>query len=126
MLDIRKQISYWREGALEDIAVADELVISGRLRHGLYFAHLALEKILKAHVCRHTGELAPRLHNLIRLTNLAGTKLTKEYSSLLAEMNEFNIEGRYPDIQQEEITQEKAEDFLTRSKEVFQWLIQQL
>jgi len=64
MLNIQHQIAYWRDGAVENWEVARELVSSGRVRHGLFFAHLALEKVLKAHVCRHTRNLAPRLHNL--------------------------------------------------------------
>jgi hypothetical protein len=34
-------------------------VARGRTRHGLFFAHLALEKTLKAHVCRATNENWP-------------------------------------------------------------------
>ncbi len=54
MIDIEKQIAYWRKGASEDWHVAKQLVKSQQTRHGLFFAHLALEKLLKAHVCRHT------------------------------------------------------------------------
>lgn len=43
MIDIHKQIAYWRNTATEDWLVAQELMDSGRLRHGLFFAHLALE-----------------------------------------------------------------------------------
>jgi HEPN domain-containing protein len=65
MVDISKQINYWRDGATEDWAVAQELIDRDKIRHGLFIAHLALEKMLKAHVCRKTAELAPRIHNLL-------------------------------------------------------------
>ncbi|NCO95976.1 MAG: HEPN domain-containing protein, partial [Armatimonadetes bacterium] len=52
MIDVEKQVAYWRDGAKEDWEVAQELVDRGRTRHGLFFGHLALEKLLKAHVCR--------------------------------------------------------------------------
>ncbi|MEW5801581.1 MAG: hypothetical protein AB1847_05675 [bacterium] len=39
--------------------MARELIEHGRSRHGLFFAHLALEKVIKAHICRHTQEPAP-------------------------------------------------------------------
>ncbi len=71
MIDIDKQIAYWRDSADEDFAVARELVRRTRIRHGLFFAHLALEKALKAHVCRVTQDIAPRVHNLVRLAELA-------------------------------------------------------
>jgi len=47
MVDIAKQIAFWRDGANEDWDVARQLVDTGRTRHGLFFAHLALEKYLR-------------------------------------------------------------------------------
>jgi HEPN domain-containing protein len=96
MVDIGKQIGYWRNGAEEDWSVGQHLVSRGSLRHGLFFAHLAIEKTLKAHVCRASGELAPPVHNLVRLAEKAGVTLSEEQIDLLAEVNGFNIEGRYP------------------------------
>ena len=52
MIDVEKQVAYWRASAAEDWQVTEELVSLGRTRHSLFFAHLALEKLLKAHVCR--------------------------------------------------------------------------
>ncbi len=78
MVDIGKQIHYWVEGAKEDWEVAQELLSKGRVRHGLFLGHLALEKILKAHVCRTTQDLAPRIHNLIRIAELAGFNLSSD------------------------------------------------
>lgn len=126
MIDIEKQVTYWRDGAAEDWEVAQDLVKNGRVRHGLFFAHLALEKVLKAHVCRHTQDLAPRLHNLIRLAKLAELSLTETQTDILAEMNAFNIEGRYPDILAPPPSQDEAKDYLRRAQEVYQWLTTQL
>ncbi len=72
MVDVAKQIDYWRTGGDEDFAAAESLVEEGHLRHGLFFAHLAVEKILKAHVTRQTREVPPRIHNLVRLAEMAG------------------------------------------------------
>jgi HEPN domain-containing protein len=72
MVNIGKQIAYWRNGAEEDFPVGIKLVKEGSVRHGLFFIHLAFEKILKAHVCRKTGELSPRSHNIVRLLNCPG------------------------------------------------------
>lgn len=96
MVDIGKQITHWRNGSGEDWEVARDLVERGRIRHGLFFAHLALEKTLKAHICRATNELAPPIHNLVRLAEGAGLALTPEQRDLLAEVNSFNIEGGTP------------------------------
>lgn len=46
MFDIEQQADYWRQGAQEDWDAGQALVERGYLRHGLFFVHLALEKIL--------------------------------------------------------------------------------
>ena len=126
MIDIPKQITYWRDGAQEDLVVAEELMVHGRIRHGLFFAQLALEKLLKAHVCQHKGDIAPRIHNLVRLAELAEIPLEQEQVYVLAEMNSFNIEGRYPESLTPPPTLEEARSYLTRAKEVFEWLMNRL
>jgi HEPN domain-containing protein len=92
----------------------------------LFFAHLALEKALKAHVCRHTNDLAPRLHNLVRLAEISDVRPSQDYEDVLAEMNAFNLEGRYPDMLMPPPSLPEARDYLTRTEEVFQWLLSQL
>ena len=98
MLDIEAQVAYWRGGAEEDWAVALELLQHRRERHALFLAHLALEKVLKAHVCRETRDLAPRIYNLVRLAQLSGTAIPHSSLDILAEMNAFSMEGRYPKV----------------------------
>jgi len=126
VIDIDKQIAFWRNSAEEDLAVAHDLVGRNRIRHGLFFAHLALEKALKAHVCRVTQDIAPRLHNLVRLAELAELDLRPAQMDTLAEMNSFNIEGRYPDTLSTPPSQEEAENYMAQADEVFQWLIELL
>lgn len=123
MIDIEKQVTYWHNGASEDWQVATELIRRKRLRHGLFFAHLALEKALKAHVCRHTQDLAPRMHNLVRLAEL---QLDNKQIDVLAEMNAFNLAGRYPEMLTPEPTVEEARRYNRRAKEVYTWLMSQL
>ena len=122
MLDISKQIAHWQRGAEEDWDVAQSLVLQGKLRHGLFFAHLACEKQLKALVCKETQQLAPPMHNLIRLSDKAGLSLDDEQRDLLAEVNEFNIEGRYPELLLPLPTRLEAEQYMARISEVLQCL----
>ncbi len=97
MVDITRQVAHWRDGAREEWQVAMELLDKGRVRHALFFAHLALEKALRAHVCRHIDDLAPRTHNLVRLAETAALELTAERLELLSALNESSQAGRYPD-----------------------------
>jgi HEPN domain-containing protein len=125
MVDIAKQIAFWRDSAKEDWDVARQLVDNGRTRHGLFFAHLALEKILKAIVCKQSRDLAPRLHNLSRLAELAALALDIGKMEVLAEMNAFHIEGRYPESLTKPPTQDEALNYMARAEGVFQWLMSQ-
>ena len=125
MVDIAKQIAFWRDSAKEDWDVARQLVDNRRTRHGLFFAHLALEKILKAIVCKQSQDLAPRLHNLSRLAELAALTLDTRRMEVLAEMNAFHIEGRYPESMMNAPTKEEALNYIAGAEEVFQWLMNQ-
>ena len=126
MVDIAKQIEYWSKSAVEDIEAATDLITNAKHRHGLFFAHLALEKLLKACVCKATGAVAPRIHNLSRLAESAGIEIKDEMLDFLAEMNEFNMEGRYPVPFLPATSKQEAEAYITKSKEAIEWLTQQL
>ena len=53
-LDIEKHVNYWVSSAKEDLDKAELLIGSQKLRHGLFFFFLFLEKSIKAHLCRYT------------------------------------------------------------------------
>ena len=125
-MDISRQIQYWRSGAIEDWEVAVELVNAGRTRHGLFFAHLALEKLLKAHVCRTTGDLAPRIHTLLRLAERTDLSVSEPQRLFLARFDQYQLEGRYPDMLPMAPDIETAGHELRQAQEMFEWLIQQL
>jgi len=125
-VDVERQIDCWRQGSAEDWEVAVKLVKDGKSQHGLFFAHLASEKMLKALVCRHTQDVPPRIHNLTRLSELAGLKLDTQQGDALADMNQFNLEGRYPESYTPQLSSEEATDYIARSQEVLTWLIRQL
>jgi HEPN domain-containing protein len=126
MVDIREHIAYWQNGAKEDWEVANQLVESDKTRHGMFFAHLALEKLLKAHICKKTDKLAPKIHNLVRLAEIAELPLKPEDVDTLAEMNEFNLEGRYPITFVSAPTKTESQAYMKKAKGVFEWLTQKL
>jgi HEPN domain-containing protein len=85
-----------------------------------------MEKILKAHVCGYTKDLAPKLHNLVRLAQLSGLTLNEDQIGILAEMNSYNLEGRYPDMLLSAPTLKDAEAQISRAEKVYKWLLNQL
>jgi len=125
MINISKQIAHWRKGSEEDWEVAKDLVERQRIRHGLFFAHLALEKILKAQVCSALKDIAPPTHNLVRLVELSGLAVDEKLRNLLAEVSPFNIETRYPDILVPEPALAEAKAYIGRIEEALKWLTSQ-
>ena len=123
---ITKHIHYWRDSAVEDWEVGNSLIQGRKIRHGLFFLHLTLEKLLKAHVCKTTTDYAPRIHSLIRLADKTDLKLTEEQLNFLAEFDRFNIAGRYPDSLTPVPDQVEARKKLTKAGELYQWLRNQL
>jgi len=126
MIDVEKHIAYWRIGAEEDWQVAIDLISMGRTRHGLFFAHLALEKMLKAHICQAAHDLPPRIHLLLRLAERTDLAWSEEQRVFLARFDRYQIEGRYPSVLPPAPDVEMARQELEQAKEVFEWLSHRL
>jgi HEPN domain-containing protein len=126
MVNIEKQIEYWRTGAAEEKVLAADLFTSGHTRHGLFFLHLTLEKIIKAHVCKKTADIAPKDHNLVRLIEKAMLPLSEEDRSFLSGMTRFNIEGRYPDSYDELPSVASVDKIRKECERIYTWLLEQL
>ena len=59
-----KTIKYWLDSAAYDLDTGRTLLGSKRFPYALFFAHLALEKVLKALVVKATQQHAPYTHSL--------------------------------------------------------------
>ncbi len=125
-MDVHKQIDYWRTSSDEDFAAAQSLLEKGHLRHCLFFAHLAIEKMLKAHVTQQTNDIPPRIHNLVRLAEIAGLKLDPEHKEFLREFGVYQLGGRYPDSEQISLDLGIAREEISRAREMLKWLKAQL
>lgn len=90
---------------------------------GMFAVHLALEKAIKAHIIKHTGSLPPKIHNLTRLAEIANLDVSVELRKVLAEINDFNIEGRYSDTVLPPISLKEAKIYVQRAKGTLEWLI---
>ena len=122
-MNIIKHIEYWRVGSDEDWEMVEIALERGKIRHGLFFLHLAMEKIIKAHVTRTTEEPPPRIHNLIQLMKRANLPLNQEQTKLLKILNSYCMEGRYADEVAPPPSKERAMEILQQSLEVRTWLI---
>ena len=59
-MNVEKQLKYWLDGALSNIDTAQLLIENGKFIEGLFFAHLSIQKMLKAHYIRTNKELASK------------------------------------------------------------------
>jgi len=92
-MDVQKQVECWKKSSQEDFAAAESLLDKGHWRHCLFFAHLAIEKMLKAHVTRKTNDVPPKIHNLVRLAEVAELSLTPEQIGFLRSFDMYQLEG---------------------------------
>ncbi|MCX7016094.1 MAG: HEPN domain-containing protein [Candidatus Sumerlaeota bacterium] len=126
MINVAKQVEYSKSSAEEDLAFAGETLKAGKTRYGLFFAHLALEKALKAHVCQATQDLAPKTHDLVKLARIAGVNLDVTQIQFLGRVNAYCIEGRYPELLTIPPSGAEAWTDWNKITEIFRWLIGQL
>lgn len=125
--DVQGQIEYWRGLVEKDLTIAENLITrDGETAYGLFFVHMALEKIIKAHVVKQTRAFPPRKHNLKFLAELANLNLSQEQADFCGKINAYNIEARYPGVFAENLTVEKASQYLEYAKELIAWLKTQL
>jgi len=90
-------VDYWLANAAEKFKTMQGLYASKRYADCLFFGHMVLEMALKAHVVTVTKEVAPKIHSLRRLAEMAKLDLAEEEWKLLVRASDFNMEARYPD-----------------------------
>jgi HEPN domain-containing protein len=125
-INIEKQAEYWITGAAADLEVAEILIEKRRFLHGLFFCHLVIEKAIKAHVVKVTGELAPKSHNLIYLSEKSELSLGDEALEFFGVLMKYQLEGRYPGYQPFIPEYRVARDYLKETKKHLSWLKERL
>ncbi|MBI2432472.1 MAG: HEPN domain-containing protein [Candidatus Hydrogenedentes bacterium] len=122
---VERLIDHFLQTGLKDWKFAQETLERGKTDYALFFAHLAVEKLLKAHVARVRQEMPPRIHNLVKLAELSQLKDKLPVVSL-AELNVYNLEGRYPEMDEPPPPMEEAARLFENAEQVITWLQQKL
>lgn len=128
-MDIKQQITYWLESAAHDLEVAETLFKNQKYDWCLFIGHLVLEKVLKACYVRDRQEAPPWIHNLVRLAENTKLSFTEEQMAFLADVNDFNIEIRYPDYKfnfYKTCNKEFTEEQFSKIKGMYKWLLSQM
>ncbi len=93
-------IKYWKTNADKDWKRVNLLFKNHDFVFALFCAHLTLEKLLKAHWVKDNFENhLPKIHNLVYLLAHTNLNIAESDQAFLEQMNLFQIEGRYPDYQ---------------------------
>ncbi|OHB62852.1 MAG: hypothetical protein A2Y76_03255 [Planctomycetes bacterium RBG_13_60_9] len=123
MDDLSRQ---WAERAQYDLDTADAMFKAERHLYVLFCCQQAVEKALKAVIVKKTGELPPRIHNLLRLAETAGMQSSEEQIDLFTKLSAYYIQTCYP----EEImaagagtTPELAREALGRTERTVKWVL---
>lgn len=115
----------WADQARYDLDTARAMLESGRYLYVLFCRQQAVERMIKGVIADRTGEMPPRLHNLVELANRANVQLDADRAALMRDLVRYYIETRYPDQIAEPargITREKAQAVLGQTEALLQWL----
>lgn len=120
-----EHINYWLKGAENDLSAAESLFKSKKYDWCLFIGHLVLEKALKAIFVSKNDVVPPKTHNLVKLAEQSSIELSEEKQIFFDEVNDFNLEARYPDYRNDfynRCTKDFAEKYFLKIKEDYQWL----
>ena len=120
-----KDIKYWVDIAKYDLETAKAMQDTGRYVYVLFMCQQAIEKLLKAHVVKTTRSFPPRLHNLLRLLEIANLDMVEEDKKFLDRLSYYYLESRYPKEKKKisgETNRSLAQRYLDKTKEMFKWI----
>jgi HEPN domain-containing protein len=121
-----EHIQFWLEGAAHDLDAAESLLAAGKYDWCLFLGHLVLEKTLKAILVQKESEkIPPKTHNLVKLAEKVSLELSDDQKIFLDEVNDFNLEIRYPDYKKAfylHCSIEYTTERFNKIKEIYQWL----
>jgi len=129
-LNKEEHIKYWIDTAEKDREVIETLYGAKKYLYILFFSHLLLEKLAKALWIKNNEEnFPPKIHNIILLLEQANVEISAEQKKTYVMMNDFQLEGRYPDYQRriyEEVTEEVTDEILSKVNKEREWLLNKL
>jgi HEPN domain-containing protein len=96
----------------------------------LFWAHLVLEKLAKAHwIKNHEDDIPPKVHNIVWLLEESKVKISSKEMKFLDDFNRFQLSTRYPDYLHKIdklCTEELTINQLDKVKEIRQCLLKML
>ncbi len=92
---VRKDTTNWIALADYDIETARHMLATGRYLYVIFLCHLALEKLLKAHVAEVTQTVPIKTHDLIYLVKKCELEPPENHLDFIGKINTASIPTRY-------------------------------
>lgn len=102
------------------------LIDNNKIVSGLFFCHLIIEKAVKAHVVKSTGQIPPKSHNLIFLSEKTELSFKENDEIFFGVLMKYQLQGRYPDYNPVFPSKDIAVEYYDKTVEIFRWLKEQL
>ena len=96
-IDIEKLINHWIKSSEKDYDTMIDLFQTKHYHWSLFMGHLVIEKLLKALYLKKNKKYPPLIHDLRRIIQKSGVKLTSEQLIIYDTITRFNINARYDD-----------------------------
>lgn len=128
-LEVEKLVQYWQTTAEHDYRVMMGLFKLKHYSDSLFYAHIVLEKMLKALTVKTTGKQTVYTHNLLFLAKQAELELDEKQGAFLDQINHFNVNARYPDVKlgiYKMCTPVFTKKYIDQTKDFYQFLCQKL
>ena len=130
MMTKEEHIKYWVDTAEYDWKGVGSAFDTENYLHCLFWAHLVLEKLAKAHWVKcHEENIPPKVHNVVWLLEESSVELGDVMMEFLRKFNRFQLSTRYPDYinnMYHVCTKDYTVEKLEKVKEVRQCLIEML
>lgn len=126
-----EQTKYWIELSEYDIDTAAAMLETKRYLYVGFMCHQSIEKALKAVMSTKSKDIPPKIHNLIRLAEMADLfhSMSNKQKKVIFTLNPLNIESRYPSYKEQllsQLTFDKCSEILNNTKELLSWIKAQL
>lgn len=123
-------MKYWFESADSDYETMKVLYNNKKNTWCLFIGHLVIEKLLKGLYAKNNTEspIAPKIHNLILLSQKANLEMPTEIKEKIQTINTFNISARYDDYKKSfdiKCTDDYTSKQVKNIEEVIKWLKKQ-
>ena len=123
-------MEYWFKSADEDYDTMLYMKAGKKNTWCLFMGHLVIEKLLKGLYAKNNPDdpIAPKIHNLILLSQKANLEVPTEIREKIQTINTFNISARYDDYKRtfdEKCTDTYTSEQVENVEEVRKWLKEQ-